>query len=169
MPEPTPTVTSERPSEQLDYRPISGLAIVGLALAGVYLLVVVLSAVVAVIKGEPFYLPDWLLCVPIASFILSILAYRHIRRSEDTRAGLNLAQWGFWLSLVSGLGYFTYTQVTGLAVRDQANRFLMEKGADSGFFALLQSGDKTDRYAAFLLTQTVADRRPFKPHEYDKV
>lgn len=169
MAEPTPTLTSEGPGEPLVYRPISGLAIASLTLAAVYVALVVLSAVVALVKGEPFFLPLWLLALPVAGVVLSLLARRHIRNAEDTRAGMTLAQWGLWLSIVSGLGYLTYSIFTRLAVQEQANRFLLEKGPEAGFFPLLEAGSKTDQYTAFLLTQPVSRRKGHRPHEHAKI
>jgi hypothetical protein len=165
----SPTLIETEPAEPVIYRPLSGFAVTSLVFAGLYALLVVLSAVVALIKGEPFYLPTWLLGLPIAGIILSLLAYRQIRNSEDTRAGTTLAKWGLWLSALCGLGYLTYSIFTGLAVQAQANRFLVEKGADAGFFPLLTSGNDHDVLAAFLLTQTVTERRGFKPSERSKL
>src|SRR5712691_7439167 len=121
--------------EPLVYRPISGLAVAGLALAGLYTALVIVSTLVALIQGIPFFLPGWVVLLAVAGACLSFLAQRHIQNSEDTRAGLALARWGFWLSIIAGLGYATYANVTGMALKSQANAFLMEKDqeGDAGF------------------------------------
>jgi hypothetical protein len=160
MPEPTPPVAAERPAEPLVYRPLSGLAIAGLACAALYAGLLLLSVVVAFIKNEPFYLASWLLVLPVAGGILCLLALRQIRGSEGTRAGAGLARCGLWLAVIAGLGSATFSTFTGLAVRQQSDRFLMEKGPDSGFFPLLQAGDTN---SAFLLTLP-PNRRQANPH-----
>src|SRR5262245_51273310 len=138
MPEPTPPLAAERTGEPLVYRPLSGLAIAGLTLSGVYAALVVASLVIAFLRHEPFFLPFWLLLLPLAGAVLCVLGLRQIKKAEGTRAGAALARAGLWLSVLAGVGYATYSSFTGLAIRQQANRFLMEKGADSGFFPRLQ-------------------------------
>src|SRR5262249_12784564 len=85
---------------------------------------------------------------------LSLLGQRHIKNSEGTRAGLPLARWGFWLCLVTGLGYVAYSYVTGLALTSQANAFLLEETPDGGFLPRLMNGgqDPVQLGTAFLLT-----------------
>jgi hypothetical protein len=60
--------------------------------------------------------------------------------------------------------------VTGLAIIQQANRFLLEKDVDSGFFPLLQS-NQTDLNRAFLLTLAPAERtvRPENMADMDRL
>jgi hypothetical protein len=143
-----------QPGEPLVYRPISGLAVAGLALACLYTLLVVLSTVVAFVQGNPFFLPNWMLLLAGAGAVVSFLALRQIQNSEGTRAGTSLARWGLGLSIVAGLGYSAYANVTGLALKQQAHAFLTDKdaGGDSGFFARVQEGSSKEYYAAFLLT-----------------
>src|SRR5262245_51598195 len=113
MAEPTPPVAAERPAEPLVYRPLSGLAIAGLALGGVYAVLVVFSVVVGLLRREPFFLPLWLLLFPLLGGVLCVLALRQIRQAEGTRAGGALARTGLWLSVLAGLGYTTYSAFTG--------------------------------------------------------
>jgi hypothetical protein len=160
MPDPTPPVAAERPPEPLVYRPVSGLAIAGLACAALYAGLLLLSVVIAFLKQEPFYLGSWLLALPVAGGILSVLALRQIRTSEGTRAGGGLARCGLWLAVFAGLGSATFSTFTGLAIRHQAERFMLEKGPGSGFFPLLLEGDTNQ---AFLLTMPPA-RRQANPH-----
>jgi hypothetical protein len=160
MAEPTPPVTADRTSELLVYRPLSGLAIVGLACAAGYAALVVLSLILMLTRREPLFLGFWLLMLPIAGAVLCALALRQIRNSEDTRAGAALARWGLWIAVISGLGYGTFFVFTGLAIKQQANRFLLEKGPDAGFFPRLIEGDLN---GAFLLTLTPSERQGLTP------
>ena len=161
MPDPTSPVAPERPAEPLVYRPVSGLAIAGLAFAGLYTVLALVSVMIAFLKREPFFLPGWTLVLAGAGGILSFLAMWQIRTSEGTRAGLTLARWGLWLCVLCGLGSVTYALFTGIAIRQQANRFLLDKGPDAGFFPLLQAKDVN---AAFLLTQPPGARRQANPN-----
>ncbi|MCI0458319.1 MAG: hypothetical protein L0Z62_15250 [Gemmataceae bacterium] len=161
MPESTPPLAAERTGEPLVYRPLSGPAIAGLVLGGVYAALVVGSLVIAFLRHEPFFLPFWLLLLPLGGAVLCVLGLRQIRQAEGTRAGAALARAGLWLSVLAGVGYTTYSSFTGLAIRQQANRFLMEKGADSGFFPRLQEGQVN---AAYLLTLTPRLRRGIDPN-----
>ncbi len=162
MPDPTtPPATAERPIEPLVYRPVSGLAIAGLALAALFAVLLLVSVVVTFVRQEPFYLPGWVLVLAVAGGVLSALALRQIRASEGTRAGAGLARVGLWVAAIAGLGSFTFSFFTGLAIQQQANRFLMEKGPDAGFFPLLQQGEVNQ---AFLLTMP-PDKRQANPHD----
>ena len=156
-------LTQEPAGAEAAYRPISGLAIAGLTLACVYVLVVAVSTGAALIQGAGFFLPNALFLVPLAGAVLCLLAQRQIRGSEGTRAGLALARWGLWLSVFTGVGYFSYYYFTYLAIRSQANAFLMEKDVDSGFFPLLKEGGPVQVNAAFLLTQPENSRGNIKP------
>ncbi len=177
---PTPTadargITSERPAPPsastlpesgaapaLVYRPISGLAIAGLACAVFYAGLVLLSLSIAFFQREPLLLSFWLLLLPGAGALLGFLALSQIRNSEGTRAGALLARWSIWVSVLSGVGSATFTAFTGLAINQQANRFLMEKGPDAGFFPRLLDGDVN---SAFLLTTPPRLRRGTNPND----
>lgn len=163
MADPNQVLTPEPAGAQAAYRPISGLAIAGLSLACLYVLVVAVTTLAALIQGAGFFLPNELLLVPLAGAVLCFLAQRQIRTSEGTRAGLGLARWGLWLSVFSGVGYFSYYYFTSLAICSQANAFLMVKDVDSGFFPLLQDGDPVQVNAAFLLSLPESYRGNIKP------
>jgi hypothetical protein len=141
-------------TEPSGYRPVSGFAIAGFATACLFGLLVLVVAAVTLVKGEPFFYPVWVLLLPAAGLILSVVARSQIRGAEGTRAGEGLARAGIWISVLTGLGYFVYDRVTGLAVTSQANRFLTEIGEESGFFPHLIKGatNPTDFYTAFLLS-----------------
>jgi hypothetical protein len=155
-------------SEPTTYRPISGFAIAGFAAACVFALMVLVVAAVALLKGEPFFYPVWVLLLPTAGLVISLVARSQIRNSEGTRAGEKLATYGIWISLLTGLGYFVYDRVTGLAVTSQANTFLTDVREDSGFFPHLIKGasDTTELYTAFLLTLPPTQRGTIRPQDH---
>jgi hypothetical protein len=152
-----PTAKSESGT---DYRPISGLAIAGFVASLLFGLLILASAGVALVKGTPFFFPSYMLLLAIAGIVLALLALRQIRDSEGTRDGASLARFTLWFSLVTGLGYFAYYYVTGLALINQANTFLLELKPESGFFPNLvkMHQDKTSLYGAFLLTVAPTSR-----------
>ncbi len=154
-PEPAPATGAP-----IVYQPISGWAIAGLAAGVLFALLVLTSAAVGLFQGAPVFFPLWVVGAPILAMILCLIGQRHVQNSEGTRAGIPLARWGFRISLVSGLTYFAYYFMTGLAVQTQANAFMMEKGDDGGFFQLLREGadNPTHLNAAFLLTVPATTR-----------
>ena len=95
MAEPTTQQLPEAPGQDFVYRPLSGLAVAGVIVAGLYGLLLIVCAVVALWRGDPFLLPLWLLILPAAGVGLSLLGRWHILRSEDTRAGLPLTCWAW--------------------------------------------------------------------------
>ena len=156
MADPSPLVTPQAPDDTSVYRPISGFAVAGLALSGLYTALVVISAIMR------FFWPNYISLLAILGISLSVVALWQIRRAEGTRAGLKVAQWGLWLGLLSGGGYVLYHAVTILAVKMQANRFLMEAGEDSGFFPRLLEGDIN---RAYLLTMPSSQRGNVNPDD----
>ena len=142
------------------YRPVSGFAIAGFAASCVFALLVLIVAIVALVKGAPFFYSPFILLIPIAGLVLSLIARSHIRASEGTRAGEPLARAGIWISLFTGLGYFVYYSVTGMAVTGQANDFMMTVGTESGFFHHLQQAAKSnvELNEAYLLTLPASNR-----------
>jgi hypothetical protein len=156
-----PTVSPQHAEDS--YRPIAGLAIAGLIVSGVFALGITVGAIVGLVKGVPLLLP-WLLVIPGAGAVLSFLAQRQIRNSEGTRAGLTLARSGLWLSVIFGLGYAAYVMATILAVRQQAEDFLLDK--ENGFFAKLKANETN---AAFLLTRLPDQREGLVPSDDEKM
>jgi hypothetical protein len=154
-------------SATIAYRPISGFAIAGVAFAGLFALLMLMVVGVAFTQGTPFFFSPWVLLLPAAGLVLSLMARSQIRGSEGTRAGEPLARTGLWISLLTGLGYFVYYYVTGLAVTSQANNFFMEPGQDMGFFPHLQKADSssTDFNAAFLLSLPPGGRGNVRPDD----
>jgi hypothetical protein len=165
MTEPSSTPT---PQETLVYQPVSAWAIAGLGIGIVCTLALGSSTVVGLFQGAPVFFPMWVLAAPLSGVVVSLIGQRHVRSSEGTRAGAGLARAGLWLSLVSGLCYFSYEHFTRLAVQNQANDFLMEKGEDSGFFPRLREGsadpdNPVQLNAAFLLTLPATKRGDIAP------
>lgn len=152
--------TPPQTAEPLVYRPLSGLALAGLICSGLYAALVLVSIAVGLVGRLSLMLPGWLVPLPIAGVVLSLLGLRQIRNSEGTRAGERLAGWGLWLGVLAGLGYGSYMYFTGLAIRQQADRFLTDKGGDGGFFPHLLAGDVN---RAFLLTLPPRERRTANP------
>jgi hypothetical protein len=149
-----PAASVPAPEPGLAYRSISGWAIAGFALGSLFTLLVVICALVAFYQGAPFFFRQWMFGLAILGVFVSLFAQRHVRNSEGTLAGAKLAQWGFRLSLVSGLVYFSYYFVTGYAVTSQANAFVMEEGEETGFFPRLRKGvdNPVEFDKAFLMT-----------------
>jgi hypothetical protein len=162
---PVPPPGTEQP---IAYKPISGWAIAGCAVGGLFALLVAICTIVALTQGVPFFFRVWVFSLAIAGVILSLIGQRHVQNSDGTRAGGTLATIGFWLSLISGLGYFTFYYVTGLAIESQANAFVMEKtDDDSGFFPRLREAndDPVQMNVAFLLTRPVTERGRARPDD----
>lgn len=149
-----PMYTQPVTADTIDYKPLALLAVAGLAFSIIYGVVLAITAVAALFKGEPFFLPGWMLMVAIAGVLLSAAALWQIHNSEGTRAGTKLAKWGLWLGIIP-LCYITYHTVTGMAILSQANDFMLDK--ENGFFYLLQ-GDERKVRTAFLFTLTWNER-----------
>jgi hypothetical protein len=146
---------------ELAYRPLSGLALTGFILSSVFTGMVLLSTTVGLAQGLPVFLPGWALGLAVAAAVVCFLAQQRIQSAEGTLAGLALARWGLWLSVLLGVTYFVYTWVTGLALAKQANDFLtLKTDEDTGFFPRLRNSarNRTDLYQAFLLSLPITSR-----------
>src|ERR1051325_7904535 len=109
------------------YQPLSGWAIAGFVVGIVFTLLVAISGVVGLFQGAPVFFPLWIMAIPISGVIVAQIGSEHVKNSEGTRAGAKLATAGLWLSLLSGLSYFSYYYFTGLALQSQANDFLTKE------------------------------------------
>jgi hypothetical protein len=150
-------------TREADYRPISGFAVAGLIASGIFAGLVCISAVLALVQGAPLFFPAWILLIAVGGALLCVLALREIASSEGTKAGAGIAKIGIWLSLLTGLGYFAYYYVTGLAIASQANVFLLDEGDyKTGFFPHLEKAatNPVELRAAFLLTQPRSSLKP---------
>jgi hypothetical protein len=143
---PAPAVT---PDAAATYRPVSGLAVAALGVAVLAAVVIVIAGVAAKLKGRPVLLPSLFLLAGLG-LALSLTARWQIRRAEGTRAGIKLANWGLWLSLLFGLGYAAYYAATDLALREQA------EGIADRWFAFLAKGEAEK---AFRLTRPPGQQR----------
>lgn len=165
MVEPALTKTSP-PVETVSYRPITLLAVLGLACSILFISVALVTAVVSWRQGTPAFLSRFFLAIPAAGFVLCLLALRRIQLSEGTLSGDRLAKWGLWLSTVGLLGYCAYEFGINMAIQQQANSFLtvIDKNApnDSGFFAHIQAGDLN---RAYLLTRKYSNRSGVNPSD----
>src|ERR1700737_4887733 len=85
------------------YKPLSLLAVAGIALAIPYALFVLVGGVTALYAGSPFLLSGITVIVPLAAAILSLAALVRINRSEGVLGGGRLATWGLRISLLFGL------------------------------------------------------------------
>ncbi|HZZ79521.1 MAG TPA: hypothetical protein VFE62_13450 [Gemmataceae bacterium] len=156
-------MTTEQP---LAYNPISGWAVAGCIVGGLFAVLVAVCTVLALLQGAPLFFPLWILVIALAGIVLSLIGQWHVQSSDGTRVGAGLARIGLWLSLVSGLSYLSYSFVTGLALANQANDFMMEKSDDdSGFFPRLrEGGENTAQFnAAFLLSRSPTARGSARP------
>jgi hypothetical protein len=164
----TPPIDASSPAGgSLVYRPLSGFAIAGFVVGCLFAVLMLGMAAVALLQGAPFFIIPWVLVIPAAGLILSLIARSQIRGSEGTRAGERLALAGIWLSVFTGMGYAVYFYVTGLAVTSQANSVMMDLGLDSGFFPHLQKAadSPADFNAAFLLTLPATSRANVRPDD----
>jgi hypothetical protein len=155
MAEPTSLPPADQAEADQVYRPISLLAIAGMAVSGLFALLMTMMAFFSWMKGMPFNFPGWCLVFPLFGAVLSLAARWHINNSEGTRAGMALAKGGLWVSVLFGLGFATYSVVTFFAVRQQAQQFLFDP--ETGFIARLKNPDKLNM--AFLLTRPPDNRR----------
>jgi hypothetical protein len=148
VPPPAPT------AQDLVYRPVSPLAIAGLAIAVVYTVVVLGAAAAAFISGTPLMLDGWTFAFPVIGAALSAAGWWQVRRSEGTRVGLGLARWGLRLCVLVGLGYWAYSFANELALRMDAERFTAQ------WFDQLRQGDLN---SAFLMTLEPEKREGIRP------
>jgi hypothetical protein len=159
-------LSTQEPLEPQVYRPISGLALTGFVVGAIYAAIVLFTTLIALAQGQPSILPGWTLGIAVVAAVLCFTAQVRIANAEGTLAGLLLARWGLWLSILLGLTYFVYSWVTGLALTKQANDFLtVRSDDDSGFFPRLKNAAKnrTDFYHAFLLTKATTQRGGSNP------
>lgn len=156
MADPTPfpipsAPPADRGGDDPMYQPLSIVAVAGFIVACLYALFLLVCAVVALYRWTPLLMDSLTLLVPATGLILSLIGYIEVKRSEGTRAGRTLAVWGMLLSTLCGLAYIAYAAGTYLAVRQAADKEIVQ------FISHLQRGE-TD--AAFRLTQEPAQRPP---------
>jgi hypothetical protein len=157
-------------AETIQYKPLSLFAVSGLIAAILFGVILVAGSIVAMSRGTPFFVNHFVLALPIAGAILGALGLWEINSSEGTRAGMGLAKWAVGLSLVTGIGYVTYEVATFMAVVQQANRFMLEKDANSGFLPRV-AGNELDMRTAFLYTLNESQRtvRPENAQDFERL
>jgi hypothetical protein len=153
---PTPAPASPKVAEPAPYRPLSILAIVGLALAAAYVAAVVLIGGFDLLHGEPLQLHLFWSLLPVGGVVASVLALMRIKRSEGTLAGEKAARWGLLLSVLVGLSYWAYVGATWYAISREASQFC------ENFLGKLSHGEAP---AAFRLTLPAGER----PAEDDRL
>lgn len=154
------TFPGEHVRELVVYRRLSGFAIMSLAVAGAYAIVIVIGTLLALRDRSPLLIPPWAHAVPIVPAVLSLMAMYFIRNSEGALAGMKLAVWAWWLSVIFGLGYEAYYAATYFAVTQQAQTFGLK------WLNKLKEGQLAE---AFLDTQDPADRKKFNPGDLERI
>ncbi len=122
MADPT-TFPEEHVSEPLVYRRISGFAIAAFAMACGFAVITVTLCSVGLIRRSPVLLPASVQVFGVIAFVMALTAQLMIRRSEGTLAGMRLATWGFWVSTVLLVAYWSYYGATYFAVLNQGDTF----------------------------------------------
>ncbi len=152
------STTFPKPREANDagYRRISGFAIAGLVVGIFFVLFLLVQAIMGMMAHTTILLPLWFEFIAVLGVALSLIGARSIRRADGTLAGTRIAQFGLWISLVTGLGYGAYYGATYLAVRQQADAFTEE------WFDKIRKGKVNE---AFLLTQPPGVRRAANPDD----
>src|SRR5216684_3189869 len=159
MAEPT-TFPEEHVRELVVYRRISGFAITSLAFAVSFAVCLVMATLWGLRDRSPLLLPAFVQALPVIGAALALTAMYLIRNSEGTLAGMKLAVWGWWLSVVFGLGYGAYYGATSLAVQKQAEDFAL------GWLNKVKDGKFGD---AFMDTQDPANRQKLKSEALDQI
>jgi hypothetical protein len=158
MSDSTQVLSPEHGSDAGAYRPLSPPAVAGFALGATYAAVVVVLGAVALLKRSPLFLPAWTFLVPVAAVALGWVGRVQVRRSEGTRSGSALADWGIRLGLVVGLGYTAfYIGIYLAVVRIEAQGFTRQ------WLGNIRSGEQVSLYTAFKNIQDPAKRQADDP------
>jgi hypothetical protein len=148
---PTPAPARPEVAEPGPYRPLSILAVVGLALAGAYAAAVILFGAFDFLHGEPLQLHLIWSLLPVGGAVVSVLALQQIKRSEGTLAGEKAARWGLLLSILVGLSYWGYVGATYYVITHAAGLFCKD------FMGRVANGEEL---TAFRLTLPPDERPP---------
>jgi len=109
-----------RPSEDQEYRTLSGLALASFAIGVVCACLLLIGGLVAITRAAPLFLPGNYLVlgvVPLLGIALGFLAVVRIRNSDGILAGKGFARTGVILSLMSIILYGSYHGAMSLAQR----------------------------------------------------
>jgi hypothetical protein len=154
MAEPSlPAPPPSRPASEIDYKPLSWLAVAAIAVAGAYLVFVLVTGGAALWYKKPT-LNIFPLFLAGTGLVLAVVARAQIRRSEGTRDGRRMAGAAWWISVLGGAAYGAYLYASILALRQQSDKVALE------WLDLLKQG-KTDQ--AFLYVIDPASRQNVNP------
>jgi hypothetical protein len=142
------------PAPVASYRPLSLLALAGLAVGVLCGAVVLFGGLFALLSGSPWLLPGWSALFPLAGAGLSLAGLLRVRRSEGTVGGGRLARWGVVVSVLAGAGYWAYYGTLLFALGREGQQVGL------AFLTHLKDGDVP---AAFRLTIRPVERPPEGP------
>ena len=152
------TFPKEDAAEPLVYRPLCGFAIASFLIGVGFAAYLLLVGLWCLRDRSPLLLPLLVPAIPFGGAALAVGAFLRIRNAEGTLAGWKLAQWGWWLNLLCGLGYLAYYVAVYLAVTSQAETYTLR------CFAYVKQGkDKLNN--AFLMTLPPAQRENVNPED----
>src|SRR5262245_46962964 len=129
-----PSPPLERPASEIDYKPMSGLAVAAMVVTGIYILAIAIIASFALYYRKPTLSWSWLFLAGLG-LALTIAARIQIRRSEGTREGMKLTTISWWLSVLGGAAFAAYLVASSLALRKQS------EDEAQRFFTLLKKND----------------------------
>jgi hypothetical protein len=122
-----PTFTDSLPSDQdVGYKPISILAILGAVLGGLFVLTLAGGFGAAFLFGTPWIMSPWVIFWPAFAILLSFFAYSRIKASDNTMGGEKLSLWSMQITAIFILCYFANFAGTYFAVRNQADTFVKQ-------------------------------------------
>ncbi len=123
MADTTPRLNTAPADPQLNYAPLSWIAVLAFAIAALFAMILISLAYFAYRNNKPL-IETWLYIPPVLGIVAAFAARRHIRNSEGTRTGLEWSTRGWWISVVGGLGYFTYVNATEYTVNYETKKQL---------------------------------------------
>ncbi len=159
MADPFPVSPVDRAASEIDYKPVSAVAVAALIVSGLFVLIVFVTAISAFVSKRPAL--NWeMLLIAVIGLGLSIAGRLHIRRSEETRTGLRLATIAWWLSVLGGVVFAAYYGGSVFALWKQS-----DKAAAAWFDALKKQ--EFDR--AFLATIPPLHRQGINPQNSTEI
>ena len=144
-----------RPSEDQEYRTLSGLALASFAIGVVCAFLLLIGGLVAITRAAPLFLPGNYLVlgvVPLLGIALGFLAVVRIRNSDGILAGKGFARTGVILSLMSIILYGSYHGAMSLAQRMRTDSFAQK------WFNLIASDEEAKVVEAFIYTLSPGSR-----------
>lgn len=143
MAELTPIPSAQRPAEP-GYQPLSGYAVAALILAGAFaVILVILVGIGLYYRRTP--LSFELLFLPLVGVVLAAVGRSHIRNSEGTRTGTNLANAAWWICVLGGAGFAAFLGANYMALEMESRR-----KADA-FLEALKAGQDQEAFHEYVL------------------